>query len=295
VRLHADYIAISFPRDGADIDEARRLVQEAGGHAGIVAKIERAEAVDNLEDIMSASDVVMVARGDLGVEIGDAAVPPVQKRIMRLAPKHNCPVIVATQMMESMISNPIPTRAEVNDVANAALDGADAVMLSGESAAGKYPVEAVQAMHRTCIETERQNVLPSAATRELRHPQSVDECIARKAMETASTMSIKAIAAFTQSGNTALFMSRSLGAVPVYALTPETDTLGRVALYRNVIPKVLPGHYTEATDAPRATTEVLAMMHKDGLVNKGDMIVMTMGTPMGQAGSTNTMKLVRVD
>jgi pyruvate kinase len=295
VQLKADYIAISFPRDGADIDEARRLVHEAGGHAGIVAKIERAEAVENLEDILGASDVVMVARGDLGVEIGDAAVPPVQKRIMRLAPKYNCPVIVATQMMESMITNPIPTRAEVNDVANAALDGADAVMLSGESAAGKYPVEAVQAMHRTCIETERQNVLPSAATRELRPPQSVDECIARKAMETAGTMPIKAIAAFTQSGNTALYMSRSLGSVPIYALTPETDTLGRVALYRNVIPKVLPGNYTEATDAPRATTEVLAMMHKDGLVNKGDMIVMTMGTPMGRAGSTNTMKLVRVD
>jgi len=296
VQLKADYIAISFPCDGTDIDEARRLVHEAGGHAGIVAKIERAEAVDNLEDILAASDVVMVARGDLGVEIGDAAVPPVQKRIMRLAPKYNCPVIVATQMMESMISNPIPTRAEVNDCANAVLDGTDAVMLSGESAAGKYPVEAVMAMHRTCIETERQNVLPSTATREPRHPpRSVDECIARMAMETANTMPIKAIAAFTQSGNTALYMSRSMSSVPIYALTPEKDTLGRVALYRDVIPKVLPGSYSEATDAPRATIEVLEMMHKDGLVNKGDMVVMTMGTPMGRAGSTNTMKLVRVD
>ncbi|HXH64899.1 MAG TPA: pyruvate kinase [Mariprofundaceae bacterium] len=295
VQLAADYIAISFPRDGADIDEARRLIHEAGGHAGIVAKIERAEAIENLEDIMGASDVVMVARGDLGVEIGDAAVPPVQKRIMRLAPKYNCPVIVATQMMESMINNPIPTRAEVNDVANAVLDGADAVMLSGESAAGKYPVEAVMAMHRTCIETERQNVLPSAATREQAPPRSVDECIARMAMETANTMQIKAIAAFTQSGNTTLYMSRSMSSVPIYALTPEKDTLGRVALYRDVIPKTLPGNYTEATDAPRATIEVLDMMLKDGLVSKGDMVVMTMGTPMGQAGSTNTMKLVRVD
>jgi pyruvate kinase len=295
VRLEADYIAISFPRDGADIDEARRLIHEAGGHAGIVAKIERAEAVENLEDIMGAADAVMVARGDLGVEIGDAAVPPVQKRIMRLAPKYNCPVIVATQMMESMINNPIPTRAEVNDCANAVLDGADAVMLSGESAAGKYPVEAVLAMHRTCIETERQNVLPSAATREQAPPRSVDECIARMTMETANSMPIKAIAAFTQSGNTTLYMSRSMSSVPIYALTPEKDTLGRVTLYRNVIPKTLPNNYTEATDAPRATIEVLDMMHKDGLVNKGDMIVMTMGTPMGQAGSTNTMKLVRVD
>lgn len=295
VRLEADYIAISFPRDGADIDEARRLVREAGGHAGIVAKVERAEAVDNLEDILAASDAVMVARGDLGVEIGDAAVPPVQKRILRLAPKYNCPVIVATQMMESMINNPIPTRAEVNDCANAVLDGADAVMLSGESAAGKYPVEAVMAMHRTCMETERQNVMPSTM-REPRHPpHTVDECIARMAMETANMMPIKAIAAFTQSGNTALFMSRHVSAVPIYALTPEPNTLGRVALFRNVTPRALPDNYTEATDAPRATTEVLAMMHKDGLVNKGDMIVMTMGTPMGRAGSTNTMKMVRVD
>jgi pyruvate kinase len=295
VRLEADYIAISFPRDGADIDEARRLVHEAGGHAGIVAKVERAEAVDNLEDILAASDAVMVARGDLGVEIGDAAVPPVQKRILRLAPKYNCPVIVATQMMESMINNPIPTRAEVNDCANAVLDGTDAVMLSGESAAGKYPVEAVMAMHRTCIETERQNVMPSSM-REPRHPpHTVDECIARMAMETANMMPIKAIAAFTQSGNTALFMSRHVSAVPIYALTPEANTLGRVALYRNVTPKTLPASYTEATDAPRATTEVLAMMHKDGLVNQGDMVVMTMGTPMGRAGSTNTMKMVRVD
>ena len=293
-----DYIAISFPRNGADMDYARSLVEAEGSHAGLVAKVERAEAVEpeNLQSIMESSDAVMVARGDLGVEIGDAAVPPVQKRMLRLAPKFNCPVIVATQMMESMCENPIPTRAEVNDVANAVLDGTDAVMLSGESAAGKYPIEAVMAMHRTCIETEKQKVMPSSSTRDPRFPpHSVDECIARQAIETAHMMPIKAIAAFTQSGNTTLFMSRHLGDVPIYALTPEENTLGRVSLYRNVNPKMINDTYSSDTDAPRATREVIAMLKHDGLVEAGDLTVMTLGTPMGRAGATNTMKIVEVE
>ncbi len=296
--IGVDYIAISFPRNGADMDYARSLVREAGGHAGLVAKVERAEAVEpeNLKTIMEASDAVMVARGDLGVEIGDAAVPPVQKRMLRMAPKFNCPVIVATQMMESMCDNPIPTRAEVNDVANAVLDGTDAVMLSGESAAGKYPVEAVQAMHRTCMETEKQKVLPSSTTRDPRFPpHSMDECIARQAIETAHMMPIKAITAFTQSGNTTLYMSRHLGDVPIYALTPEENTLGRVSLFRNVIPKMIKDDYKSDTDAPRATREVIEMLKRDGLVATGDLIVMTLGTPMGKAGATNTMKIVEVE
>jgi len=296
--IGVDYIAISFPRDGKDMEYARSLVREAGGHAGLVAKVERAEAVEpeNLKSIMEASDAVMVARGDLGVEIGDAAVPPVQKRMLRMAPKFNCPVIVATQMMESMCENPIPTRAEVNDVANAVLDGTDAVMLSGESAAGKYPVEAVKAMHRTCIETEKQKVMPSSSTRDPRFPpHSVDECIARQAIETAHIMPIKAIVAFTQSGNTTLFMSRHLGDVPIYALTPEENTLGRVSLFRNVTPKMLETAYTSDTDAPRATREVIEMLKRDRLVEVGDQIVMTLGTPMGLAGVTNTMKIVEVE
>jgi len=296
--IGVDYIAISFPRDGRDMEYARELVRNAGGHAGLVAKVERAEAVEpeNLKAIMEESDAVMVARGDLGVEIGDAAVPPVQKRMLRMAPKFNCPIIVATQMMESMCENPIPTRAEVNDVANAVLDGADAVMLSGESAAGKYPVEAVMAMHRTCVETEKQKVLPSSQTRDPRYPpHSVDECIARQAIETAHMMPIKAIVAFTQSGNTTLYMSRHLGDVPIYALTPEVNTLGRVSLFRNVTPKMLEGNYTSDTDAPRATREVIAMLKREGLVEPGDQIVMTLGTPMGQAGATNTMKIVEVE
>lgn len=295
VELGVDYVAISFPRDARDIEEARALVRAAGGHAGIVAKIERAEAVDNMKEILDAADAVMVARGDLGVEIGDAAVPPVQKRIMRTAPKHNCPVIVATQMMESMITNPIPTRAEVSDVANAVLDGTDAIMLSAETATGKYPVEVVEAMHRICLETEKQNVMPSEATRRPRQDmQAIDECIAHMAMQTANSIPIVAIAAFTQSGNTALYMSRHLSQVPIYALTPLEETLGRVSLYRNVVARKLEDRYTEATDAPRATREVLAMMQRDGLVAEGDLVVMTLGTPMGRSGVTNTMKIVRV-
>jgi len=292
--IGVDYIAISFPRDGEDMKYARSLVEAAGGHARLVAKVERAEAVENLESILEASDAVMVARGDLGVEIGDAAVPPVQKRILRLAPRYNCPVIVATQMMESMINNPIPTRAEVNDVANAVLDGTDAIMLSGETAAGKYPVEAVQAMHRTCIETEKQKVLPSSSTRDPRFPpHSVDECIARQAMETTHMMKIRAIAAFTQTGNTVLYMSRHLSPVPIYALTPDPRTAGRVSLFRNVVAKSISGEYLE-TDAPKATREALTMMLYDNLVDTDDMVVMTLGTPMGYSGSTNTMKIIKV-
>jgi len=294
--IGVDYIAISFPRHGADMDYARELVRAAGGNAGLVAKVERAEAVqdENLKSIMESSDAVMVARGDLGVEVGDAAVPPIQKKMLRMAPKYNCPVIVATQMMESMCNHPIPTRAEVNDVANAVLDGTDAVMLSGESAAGKYPVEAVAAMHRTCIETEKQRVMPSSATRDPRFPpQSVDECIARQAMETAHAMPIRAIAAFTDSGNTVLYMSRHLGDVPIYALTPNDSTLGRVTLFRNVTPLCMPVHYGP-TEAPKATLAVKKLMLEKNLVDKDDLIIMTFGTPMGHSGGTNALKIVRI-
>jgi len=292
--IGVDYIAISFPRHGEDMKYARSLVEAEGSHAGLVAKVERAEAVqdENLQGIMEESDAVMVARGDLGVEIGDAAVPPVQKKMLRMAPKFNCPVIVATQMMESMCENPIPTRAEVNDCANAVLDGTDAVMLSGESAAGKYPVEAVLAMHRTCMETEKQKVLPSSDTRGPRFPPiSIDECIARQAMDTAHFMDVKAIAAFTSTGNTALYMSRHLGDVPIYAVTNSARTLGRVTLFRNVIPLYMAQNYG-ASDAPQATIDIQNKMVSEDLVNPHDLIIMTFGTPMGEAGGTNAMKII---
>jgi len=294
VKLNADYIAISFPRSAEDVEECRRLVRKAGGHAGIIAKIERAESVVNLKEILEAADAVMVARGDLGVEIGDAAVPPVQARILRQAPKYHCPVIVATQMMESMINNPVPTRAEVSDVANSVQNGADAVMLSAETASGKYPVEAVRAIHRTCVESEKQRIpSPRSRRRYYERKLKIDESIARSAMDTSNQMPIKAIAAFTQSGSTVLYMSRYLSKVPIYALTPEKTTLGKVTLYRNVISRPLHQGYTEK-DAPKATREVIAMMLNDGLVKPGDMVVMTLGTPMGKAGATNTMKIVKI-
>lgn len=255
--------------------------------------MERAEAVGNLDSILEASDAVMVARGDLGVEIGDASVPPVQKLILRKAPDYNCPVIVATQMMESMVGNPIPTRAEVNDVANAVIDGTDAIMLSAETAAGKYPVEAVQAMHRTCIETEKQKVLPSSTRNPHFPPHSVDECIARQAMEISNILPIAAIAAFTQSGNTVLYMSRHLSQVPIFAMTHLPETAGRVTLFRNVVPKPVSGDYSE-TDAPKATREALQVMLQDKLVKHDDLVLMTMGTPMGKSGGTNTLKVVPV-
>jgi len=293
VKLNADYIAISFPRNGGDIAYARSLMQAAGGSAGIVAKVERAEAVEdeNLKSILHESDAVMVARGDLGVEIGDAAVPPVQKKILRLAPKYNCPVIVATQMMESMITNPVPTRAEVNDVANAVLDGTDAVMLSGESAAGKYPLEAVLAMHRTCLATEKQNVLPSSETRKPREPESIDESMACAAIELArlDALKVKACVAFTQSGNSARYMSRHLVPVPIYALSPIEATLGRATLYRSVVPRFL--HPDHTNSARVACAEAERILLADGMVQLKDSVVMTLGTPMGKSGATNTVKV----
>jgi len=295
--IGVDYIAISFPCNGADMDKARRLVEAEGSEAKLVAKVERAEAVidENLESIMEASDVIMVARGDLGVEIGDASVPPIQKKIIRMAAKYHCPVIVATQMMESMIDNPIPTRAEVNDVANAVLDGTDAIMLSGETAAGRYPVEAVEAMHRTCIETEKQPFVPLLDCPENGgEPLATDACIARLAMEATHRMPIRAIAAFTQSGNTALYMSRHLSRVPIYALTPLGTTAGWVTLYRNVIPKPIRGDYGPK-DAQQATRDACAVMLYDELISEHDLVVMTFGTPMGTAGSTNTLKIVQAD
>jgi len=239
-QLEADYLAVSFPRSAADMDEARRLFREAGGHGALVAKIERAEAVDAIEEILAVSEAIMVARGDLGVEIGDAAVPTVQKRIIALAQKHNRLSITATQMMESMIHQPIPTRAEVSDVANAVLDGTDAVMLSAETASGAYPVEAVAAMDRTCREVERH--APSTNTLQIidRPLAGVDETIAAAALLATLRSSIAAIAAFTESGSTALWLSRANPKVPIYALTPQVYTRRKVTLYRGVHPVNFP-------------------------------------------------------
>jgi pyruvate kinase len=288
-RLKADYLAVSFPRSGADIQWARDLMEKAGGKSMICAKIERAEAIPALAEILDASDSVMVARGDLAVEVGDAVVPALQKRMIRMARERNKVVITATQMMESMINNPIPTRAEVSDVANAVLDGTDAVMLSAETAAGKFPVETVAAMARVCVEAEKEDVFLSERRR-AGPPATVEEAIARATIFTANGLDIKAVAALTQSGKTVLLMSRMNTSVPIYALSSVVETRRRVTLFRGVYPVKFKGARNPERALHMAEDELL----KRGAVKQGDTIILTIGEPFGKAGGTNTMKIVKV-
>jgi pyruvate kinase len=288
-RLKADFIGLSFPRSGDDIRWARELLVKAGGKSLLIAKIERAEAISALEEIVQASDGIMVARGDLAVEVGDAAVPALQKRMIRLARDHNKVVITATQMMESMVNSPIPTRAEVSDVANAVLDGTDAVMLSAETAKGSYPVQTIRAMARVCDAAEQEDV-SILERRRTSAPADVEEAVARAAMFTASTLKIKAIAAMTHSGKTVLLMSRMYGTVPVYALSSVVETRRRVTLFRGVYPVQFKG----APDPEEALHLAEDELLKRGAVQNGDFIVLTIGEPFGKAGGTNTMKIVKV-
>ena len=290
-KIEADYVAVSFPRNAKDIEEARALLRAAGGRGGIVAKIERAEAVNAIEEIIRASDVVMLARGDLGVEIGDAALPPVQKRIIKLARKMNSVVITATQMMESMIENAIPTRAEVSDVANAVLDGTDAVMLSAETASGKHPVATVAAMDRVCREAEKQDEAIHSGHRMDVQFERVDEAIAMAIMYSANHLPVRAIAALTESGSTALWMSRMSSAVPIYALTPHVETRRKVTLYRGVYPV---GFSAVSNDPARVMKEAVDELRRRGAVRDGDLAILSIGEPLAKPGGTNTMKIVRV-
>lgn len=290
-QLGADYLAISFPRSAADIHEARDLLRAAGGHGGIVAKIERAEAVSAIEEIAHAADVIMIARGDLAVEIGDAAVPPIQKRIIKLGRRMNKVIITATQMMESMIENAIPTRAEVSDVANAVLDGTDAVMLSAETARGKHPVAAVAAMDRVCRVAEQQEEAIHSEHRKEIMFHRVDEAIAMAVMYSANHLPVKAIAALTESGSTALWMSRISSAVPIYALTPHAETRRKVTLYRGVYPVAFS---QTSTDPTTVMKEAVDELRRRGAVRDDDLVVMTIGEPLSKPGGTNTMKIIRV-
>ena len=290
--IKADYLAVSFPRSGADMRQARNLMHEAGGKSLLMAKIERSEAVLALADILQASDAVMVARGDLAVEVGDAAVPALQKRIIRAARFSNKLVVTATQMMESMVSSQIPTRAEVSDVANAVLDGTDAVMLSSESASGQYPIDAVEAMARVCLEAEKE-YLPQYELRQIKDgvTDTIEEAIARTVMYAADGLKIHAIAALTQSGLTALLMSRRSSNVPIFALSPQEGTRRKVTLFRGVYPvKFIVGSNDPEIILNQAENELL----QRGVVSIGDLIVMTIGEPVGKAGGTNTMKIVKV-
>jgi pyruvate kinase len=292
-KINADYLAVSFPKTGADMYMARELLRASGGKAFLIAKIERAEAVTHaaLLDIMSACDGIMVARGDLAVEVGDASVPALQKKMIRLAREHNKLTITATQMMESMIASPVPTRAEVSDVANAVLDGTDAVMLSAESASGKYPVEAIEAMDRICIEAEQSH--PVSLDQEFlnRVFTRVDQSIAMAGLFTAFHLKVKAIATLTESGSTALWMSRLNCGVPIYALTSQTATRYRCSLLRDVYPLMVKyvGH-----DREELLAEAEKVLVDNGVVKDGDIIVLTIGEPIGKSGGTNTMKIVKV-
>ncbi|GAB3265445.1 pyruvate kinase [Chitinimonas naiadis] len=289
-KLEADYVAVSFPKSSADMYMARTLILAAGSKAQVVAKIERTEAIANLEELIDASDVIMVARGDLAVEVGDAAVPALQKRMIRMARDKNKLTITATQMMESMITSPVPTRAEVSDVANAVLDGTDAVMLSAETAAGKYPVETVEAMARVCIEAEKSSDYRLDRDFLSRDLNRVDQSIAMAALFTAIHLKVKAIVALTQTGATALWTSRVNCGVPIYAMTPEIGAYRRLSLFRDVFPMTL----AHDCDQQSLLTSAEVKLLEHGLVQPGDLIVVTVGDTVGQMGGTNTMKIVRV-
>jgi len=290
-QIGVDFVAVSFPKSAADMYMARQLLRAAGSSAVLIAKIERVEAITNLAEILDASDGIMVARGDLAVEVGDATVPALQKKMIRMARDKNKLTITATQMMESMITSPVPTRAEVSDVANAVLDGTDAVMLSAETAAGKYPVEVVESMARICVEAERsaevtldREFLDRVFTR-------IDQSIAMAAIWTAHHLKVKAIAALTQSGSTALWMSRLNCGVPIYALTPDAESVGRMVLYRGVSPLPMKQQHT---DRDLLLAEAEQLLIDRGVVEKGDLIALTIGEPIGTTGGTNTLKIVRV-
>ena len=290
VAIEADYIAISFPKNKEDMYMARQLLRAAGGKALLVAKIERAEAITALEEIIDASDAIMVARGDLAIEVGNAAVPGLQKRMIRLARERNKITITATQMMESMIVNPVPTRAEVSDVANAVLDGTDAVMLSAETAAGRYPVETVEAMSQICAEAEKFEEVKLESDFLNRTFTRIDQSVAMAALFTAYHLRVKAIAALTQSGSTALWMSRLNCGVPIYALTPEVPSQRKMALYRNVRTFYL----EQSNDREGVLRAAEDLLLAKGQVQFGDLIVLTNGEPMGKSGGTNALKIVRV-
>src|SRR5471030_916320 len=292
--LGADFVAVSFPKNATDMEMARQLANIAGAPYGIkpkmIAKIERAEAIPALQGILDASDGIMVARGDLAVEVGNAAVPALQKRMIRMARASNKLAITATQMMESMIFNAVPTRAEVSDVANAVLDGTDAVMTSAETASGRYPIETVEMMAAICVEAEQSeynkldaDFLNVTFTR-------IDQSIAYGALFTAHHLRVKAIVALTESGSTALWMSRHNIDTPIFALTPSVVTQRKASLYRNVVAFQL----LQKADSAAVLKQAEDLLVEKGIVKKGDMIVVTWGEPMGQVGGTNALKIVKV-
>lgn len=290
--LEMDFLAVSFVRSAADVEEARRLFVDAGGHGKIVAKIERIEAIDCIDDIIRAADVIMVARGDLGIEMGYEHLTGLQKTIIRKTRRMNKVVITATQMMESMISNPIPTRAEVSDVSNAVMDGTDAVMLSAETAVGQYPVGVIKAVDNVCEGAEQYTLSTGRTTHRMDDRfQSVDEAIAMAVMYAANHLDVKAIIALTESGSTTLWMSRIRSDIPIYAFTPHPNTSRRVSLYRGVYPVRFK---IEREDPQHLYGDIFSTLLANKLVEDGDMVIFTQGDLSGVKGSTNTMKIIQV-
>lgn len=291
-RLEADYVAVSFVSCADDLHRARSLLTEAGSNAALVAKIERVEAIDNLEEICDATDAVMVARGDLGVEIGDEELPGLQKRIIKAAIKHNRIVATATQMMQSMVENPVPTRAEVLDVANAVLDGTDAVMLSAETAVGKHPVKVIESMNRICLGAER-HFEAEGDIRQLNvRFERIDQAIASAAMFMATNLEVKAIVALTESGSTAQWLSRVQSAVPIYAFSTNASSRRRMAMFRDVFPVK---QDSSSDQADEVIAEALRTLLAHGAVAENDRIIVTMGDRMCESGGTNTLRYVKLD
>jgi pyruvate kinase len=292
--FQADYVAVSFPKNATDMEMARQLCNVAAAEynhkPGLIAKIERAEAIPKLLEILLASDGIMVARGDLAVEVGNAAVPALQKHMIKLAREHDKVVITATQMMESMIINPVPTRAEVSDVANAVLDGTDAVMLSAETASGKYPLETVEEMAKICLAAEGSEHVKLDADFTGKTFTRIDQSIAMGALFTAHHLGAKAIVAMTDSGSTALWMSRHLIHVPIYALTPKVATQRKMTLYRNVRPLLM----DTSSDRDASLQDAEQHLKSRGIVQTGDIYAITCGEPMGAPGGTNMLKICAV-
>ncbi|MGN0859174.1 MAG: pyruvate kinase [Stenotrophomonas sp.] len=289
--LGVDFIAVSFCRNAQDMHDARALARAAGSQAALVSKIERTEAVANLDEIIAASDVVMVARGDLGVEIGDAQLPGLQKKIIKATLAQDKVVITATQMLQSMVESPLPTRAEVLDVANAVLDGTDAVMLSGETAAGAWPVKSVQAMHRICAGAESQFELDTNFEQAQRGLQRADQAIAMATMFLAEHIDVRAIVAMTESGGTARYLSRFHGKAPIYAITASAAARRRMALMSNVFPVDLD---TSGLSPRQSARAAIAHLSGQQRLAPGERVVFTSGEHMAVHGSTNTLRLLQV-
>ena len=290
-KIEVDFVAISFPRDAKDIKKARKMMKDCNCNAQIIAKIERADALNHIEEIIKESDVIMIARGDLGVEVGDAALPPIQKSLIKKARDMDRVVITATQMMESMIENKIPTRAEVFDVANAVIDGTDAVMLSGETSIGHYPDEAVKSMSRICEVAEKQRSVRESDHRINQRFETISEAVAMSSMYSANHIGAKAICSLTETGGTCLWMSRLSSGIPIYAFTRHTATRRRVALFRGVYPMKFDITHTDPLEANK---QMIDQLIEQNVVVEGDFVIITKGDLRGKRGATNNMKIIQV-